>query len=223
MALPTLVTGTRLQSNDATTLRIPDGTGDYDVSTNPTGWGTPNTDPSVITSFADAYANDGVCLRIRITYTSPEDPSTEIVYDYLDPYLLFGPFTTSADLVFDITADILVTGGVGQGNSEDQLLDGWYKIEYFILDYVGGASSSANTDTTENLLDGIVRTTIYDNLRLVPYNYDYQYYTRSNKEWATVVDPIYQYSLYRGMLSDLSIGRKTEILNTLELLTRISS
>jgi len=221
MALVTIQSGTKTQSNDSTTERILDNSGTYGVSGNTTGWGSPNTEVTDITTVVDAIANDGIALTLTVTFTNPSDPTTEVVYDVIDLCDEFGTFSTEDDLVFDITPALLKVSGTAIGTSNTLLTDGWYQLDYSIKQYLSGSVSAVNTDTDYVLIDGQSRTTVYDLMRQVPYLHDFDFSVRSNLEWKTIIDPIYKWSLFQGMLSNLSIGRKSEILTTLDLINRL--
>jgi hypothetical protein len=203
-----------LQSNDQTTLRLTDNTGIYNVATNPSGWGTPNTDLADI---------DGSTTALTITITITTSDGTETAYDAIDAYTYLGAAPTSVnDLVFDITSDLLISGGDALGTSEDKLPDGWYVIEYSVDHGLAGGSGSTNTYTTIQLFDGQVRAVIYDDLRQIsPLASQKTYETFEYESWREWFKPVYYYSLLQALIADLSTATKTETLNllaTLEIL-----
>jgi hypothetical protein len=92
-----------VQSNDATTLTLTDGTGLYNVTTNPGGWTTPNT------AFADI---DGSTSDLGIQIIRTDSAGTIVIYDNIDYFDLYLVAPTSIDdLVFTITCNELKVSG----------------------------------------------------------------------------------------------------------------
>ena len=146
--------GTVKQSNDNKTLVITDGTGDYDVGTNPTGWGTPNT------TFANV---DGTTSDLTLQITITTSGGVETVYQAVDFFDHNGeaPASTS-DIVFTLTcADLLDDASVPLGIAEDEFPDGWYDLSYSITKDLAGGAGDSDTDTGIKLISGQVRNKIY--------------------------------------------------------------
>jgi hypothetical protein len=209
-----LIIDSIVQSNDGTTLTITDGTGLYDVTTNPNGWGTPNT----------ALANiDGTTadLQLQINYT--DSSLVQTVYDVIDYYTLnLAAPTTIADLVFSITSADLKVSGVAIGTATDKLPDGWYDIEYSISkDEVGGTGSFSSTISYKLCL-GTVRNSIYTYYLSIPYHNILA--IKSKLYTPNLLDltyPVYLVSLFEGINANITESRKNHILEELNELERL--
>lgn len=202
-----------IQANDATVLRISDGTGLYNATTNTGGWldegeSTPTTQPKV-------SVIDGSTYHLQLDITITTSNGTQTAYDTIDLYTQFGPFTDINDLIFDIDASMLISG-TALGTSEDQLPDGWYDITYKFVD--DGATYTDSSTTTACFVDGIVKQKIADHIREIPYSSDWQIFSNDYKEWYDIINPMYLSGLHTGILSEISAARKTEILSALALL-----
>lgn len=200
MAL-SIQTDTITQANDSTVLRVTDGTGIYDATTNPGGWGSPNPAVTVI---------DGTTYHLELDVVITTSDGTETTYDTIDLYTKFGPFTTVNDLVFDINASMLISGGTAVGTDEDQLPDGWYVLTYSFTD--DGSTYTNSTITTKIFVDGVVRQKIYDELREVPYSTDWQIFNHDYKEWYDIIYPLYFEGWRVGTTAEISEARKSNVL-----------
>ena len=205
--------GTNIQSNDATVLRIVDGTGLYNAVTNTGGWldesaSTPATQPKV-------SVIDGSTYHLQLDITITTSNGTETVYDTIELYTEFGPFTDINDLIFDIDASMLVSG-TALGTDSDQLPDGWYDITYSFVD--DGSTYTDSTTTISIFIDGVVKQNIADKVRDIPYSSDWKIFSNDYKEWYNIVNPMYLSGLHTGMISEVSDARKTEVLASLAVL-----
>lgn len=206
-----------VQSNDTTVLRITDGSGLYNATTNPGGWlgeadSIPTTQPK-----ASAVNGSTVHLYLDIAVTKSDNVTT--TYDQIELYDEFGPFTDVTDLVFDIDCTLLQVSSVAIGTATDSIPDGWYTITYSFVD--DGSSYTDSTVTSYALIDGIVRNKVYNELRDVPYSTEWIRYSNDFTEWTNILYPLYYYSLLQGMVSEVSNARKTEVLEMLATLERI--
>ena len=209
-----LIIGTIVQSNDSTILTISDATGLYDVTTNPNGWGTPNTALADI----DGTTTD---LQIQITYTDSSLNVTE--YDPIDFYTLnLVPPSSIEDIVFTITCAELKVSGNAIGTEEDELPDGWYDIVYSISYNEAGGIGTSSSTTGYKLCIRKVRNTIYNYFLSVPYHNILA--IKSKLYTPNLLDlsyPIYLVSLYEGINSNITEGNKNHILGELNELERL--
>lgn len=203
MAL-SLQVGTITQANDNTVIRLEDGTGTYDAVTNPGGWGAPNPAVTVINGTT-------INLFLDIEYTNSGGTTT--TYDQIDLHAEFGPFTTVNDLVFDLTPDLLVSGGTPMAANGDVFLDGWYEFTYSFEDST--LTYTDSTDVVESFIDGVIRVKVYTSLKDVPYINDYERFGNDFKDWHDILYPLYYFSLLEGMVAEVSSARKTEVLDML--------
>jgi hypothetical protein len=202
-----------LQSNDAITLRIQDDTGAYDAGDNTGGWGTPNPEVTDIVAVTTTTVGK-YHLTLDVTITTSDE--TETTYDTIDLYTKFGPFADITDLVFDITPALLLDSGVALGTANDQLPDGWYEITYTISE--ANTSTEVDLESITVLIDGIIRAAVYDKIRQVPYSHDFERFYHDIKEWDELLDPIYYFSKFHGMLAEVTLAKKEEILAMLATL-----
>lgn len=200
-----------VQSNDNTVLRVTDGTGSYSVD-NTGGWGTPNTD------FADIDGST-TTLTLQITYTNSDEEET--VYTAIDIYEFLGTTPTStADLVFDITPDMLIDAdGTAMGEVDSEFPDGWYEFTYTIDHNEVGGTGASYESTSFKLVTGIIRTQLYNKFLVVPYDLltvDPKYLQRV--DLSDIIEPLYYASLFEGLLARLNSARKTQKLVQLKTL-----
>ena len=97
------------QSCDCKTLTLTDATGVYNVTTNPTGWGTPNI------AFGDV-----LCAYLKVFLPD------HVTYYYVDVTSIFTGATTVADLIF--TLDMGDLGGAAGDKFDDGCYDVVYKV-----------------------------------------------------------------------------------------------
>lgn len=192
------------QSNDNKTIKVKDGTGIYNAVTNTGGWGSPN--PAVTVIDGSTYH-----LYLDIVYTNSD--GTETTYDQIELYTSFGPFSDVTDLEFDITPNLLVSGGTPMASSGEEFLDGWYKFTYSFVD--DGSTYTDSDITTEKLIDGIVRVKTYNTLKDVPYINSYSRFNNDFKEWKDILYPLYYFALLEGMNAEAVVSRKNEVLSML--------
>jgi len=211
-----------LQSNDATILQLTDDTGIYDVVTNPTGWGAPNPVVTDIVASTDVTPNKyHLLLDVSVTDSS----STTIVYDQINLYDhdSTGPFADVGDLIWEFDAADFVFSGTPMGTDEDELTNGIYELTYTLVD-------ADDHDTIQNefiesiLIDGDVRIKVYNSLRNISEYYDDIEETEitTTKEFSNILNTLFKYGLFRGMLANVSNATKSEVINilgSLEVLT----
>lgn len=193
-----------VQSNDNRTLIISDITG-----TESGGWGDgANINVTDI---------DGVTHTLEIQIKIKTSDGTEITYDYIDLYSEFGPFATTTDLVFSITAPLLTNLGTALGDSTTKLPDGIYTISYYVDRGLAGAISI--TDTI--LIDGQVRVEVYDLLRKVPVKYNCSENYRDCFPDEDILDALAWYSYLKGMQFSATLSKQEEILAMLSNLQEL--
>lgn len=207
---------TPIQSNDSVTLRLTDSTGAYNAQTNTTGWGSPNTSYTDIISGSTTGSSK---YWLKLTVAVMTSSGSETVYDQIDLFDNCGPFSSLSTLVFDITPSLLIQYNTELYASSRVLLDGWYTITYSLIEAFG-TNDVISSITIEFVLDGNVRTKVYEALRTVPYSTTFEKYTHNIDEWDNIINPIYFYSLLVGMLSEVTTAKKREILDILSTLER---
>jgi hypothetical protein len=191
---------TAVESADNKTLTLTDSSGVYDVSTNPTGWGTPNT---TLASINTGY--------LTLTPTVITSDGIETSYDAIDLHALITGHTTVADLVFPITCALFkVSGTPTLGTASDVLPDGLYYMAY-------AWTSTTPTHTDETiLLDGNVKTNLYELIRTIPTKYESE--GCHSKE---ILDIILAKGYYDSMIATAAVGREDEVVDQLFVLERL--
>jgi hypothetical protein len=209
--------GTITQSNDSIILRVTDETGEYDSSLNPGGWVNELSAPVSGQPKVSNLNGTTISLFLDVEYTnSAEDV---VVYDTINLYTTFGPFASKDELIFDIDASMLLVGSTPQGANDEKLLDGWYKLTYSFVDTTTTYVDDA--ELTELFVDGIIRTKVYTSVKDVIYANEFERFNIDFKEWKNILYPQYYYSMFVGMLAEVSLARKTEVLSMLATLERI--
>lgn len=191
------------ERNDNKALIFTDNSGTYHAVDNPTGWGTPNVNVTDI---------DGVTHTLFLKVSITDSTNTTTVYDPIDLYTEFGPFTTAADLVFTIDASMLISGTVALGTSDDELPDGIYDIIYILDEGLGTETSF----TEDYLLDGVVRVSSYELLRELPVKY-----LTKNLNFNNYLNTSLASSYLRAMTSSAYTAKREELINQLNTLKRL--
>lgn len=193
-----------VQSNDNKTLIVTDTTG-----TDTGGWGDGTN--------IDVTDIDGVTHTLELQVKIKTSDGTETTYDYIDLYDEFGPFSTTADLVFNITAPLLTSLGSALGTSATQLPDGIYTIGYYVDRGLAG-----DTSLTETILvDGQVRVEVYDLLRKIPVKYNCSENYRDCFPSEDILDALSWYSYLKGMQFSATLSKQEEILAMLSNLQEL--
>lgn len=196
------------QSNDNKTLTFTDATGVYDAVTNTGGWGTPNT------AVTDIDGTAGT-LSLTITVVTPDGETT---YDAIDLFTVFGDggFSTVNDLVFAINASHLESSGTALGTSDTELPDGIYEVSYTYTDVSGNDPGSTDTYTEDTLVDGQVRNSVYELLRVVPV-----IYACNECRCEEMYEAQFSYSYLKAMEYSAFVAKKEELIDQLETLQGI--
>jgi hypothetical protein len=195
---------TYTQSNDNTTIQFTDTTG---VDTD--GW-------DGVTNIAVTDLNGTThTIELDIDITLPNGATTS--YDAIDLYDEFGAFATTADLVFAITPALIKDSGTAIGEATDELPDGIYDITYIVDRGLG-------TETTVEyslLIDGQVRTLIFNDLRELPIQYECKDDFRDCYKNPDILSALFNYSYLKGMEASAITAKREEILNMLTVLQSI--
>jgi len=170
----------------------------------------------------DATLNWGVGGNINVTdvtvatldITITTSDSTATTYTQINLIAEFGDgvapeFNTQADMVFEIDATLLLSGGVAYGTADDVLPDGIWSITYTINTNVGILEEDI-------LIDGIVRTDVYELLRALPVMYNC-----NECKSKTVSDALYAYGCLNVLQSNAYVAKTEELISLLYTLERI--
>jgi len=182
-----------LESNDASSLVFTDTTG----STATTAWGQ---DGNINVTDIDGSTHT---LELSLIHKNADGT---ITYDTIDLYAEFGPFTTTADLVFTITPDLLLVSGAG--NSDDTLADGIYEVAYAVDTSITNMTVFAYSN---------IRNATYDRLRQIPSIYN-SYDSRSKE----IDDTLLQYSFIKSMEASAYVALETELINILDAAEKLN-
>lgn len=182
------------EQGDNKLITITDSTG-----TSATGWGGAN--PAV-----GAIATGDLLLTIVITTSD----GTETSYTAVDLYDEFGPFAATTDLVFPLSCDMLVSGGIALGTADDVFPDGVYDMKYEWTD-----TGPVHTDASV-LIDGVVKSSIYEMLRTIPTKYECE----DNHE-RDILDIVFIKGYYDAMIATAIVGRNEQVIEQLSVLERL--
>jgi hypothetical protein len=146
MALETIITRTIV---DYTTLTLVDSTGDYNVTTNPTGWGAPNI------ALTDV-------LYAHLVITTPSLTVFDI--DIIGDLGLNFATVTSDELIYSIPSSLL-----GQ-LSDEILIDGVFNVEYQISTDASWVDGAATNYTNLSLVPTwfTVQQQVFENIGTIP-------------------------------------------------------
>lgn len=184
---------TIVQRNDSKLITITDSTG-----TGTDGWdGTP--------AVTDINASTN-SLTLDITITTSDGAVTD--YDTINLYTEFGPFTTTADLVFELDMSMLLESGIALGTSDDLFPDGLYNIVYTYQKSTNNLHSDYSI-----LIDGTIKADIYEALRTMSTKYE----CADNHE-KDILDIIFTRGYYDGLLATATVGRSNSVITQLRTL-----
>lgn len=205
------------QSNDAVRIRFTDSTGEYNVSTNTTGWGSPNEAVADIVYSADSTVGKyHLYLSVKVTTSD----NIQTVYDDIDLYSNFTTeFSKTSGMVFDITPNLLVDSGTPMGLVSDQLSDGVYEVSYILK--TADTESAISTSVYTFFVDGIVRQAIYSKAAYIPTVYNCKVLNADEADWREIVEVLGIYSILQGMLSNPSIEDSSDKLSILGVLEKL--
>lgn len=182
---------TVLENNDASALTFTDATG----TTGTGGWGqSGNINPS------DIDGNTHT-LTMQLTHKTV---AGETVYNTIDLYTAFGPFTTVDDLVFEITPDMLIDSN---SESPDSILDGIYEVTYIVDEDLG-------TEVVLNMTIfaySLIRNNVYDRLRQIP-----QIYNSTDSRSKEIDDTLFMYAFLKAMEASAYVALEDELMNDLD-------
>lgn len=193
---------TYVQRKDNKAIILSDNTGSYSVD-NPGGWGAPNIEVTDI---------DGSTHTLTMDVVKKGKDNNDTVFDTIDLYQRFGPFTDTTDLVFTLTADMFISDGSTLGTSEDVIPDGVYEFTYIADKGLGTESSLEGT----LLIDGVVRTKVYKLLSEIPTKYNCINYKSPKIDYAILAN-----SYLDSMHASAYLARIDDILMSLETLQKI--
>lgn len=149
--------------------------------------------------------NSTNALTLDIVITTSDGVETS--YNTIDLYTEFGPFATTADLVFDLDMSMLVDG-VNTYSAGDLFPDGLYEITY---QYQGG-----NSTVYHVLMDGNVKTDVYDLVRSIPTKYECD-----DPHDRDILDIVFIKGYYDSMIATALVGREDQVIEQLAILERL--
>lgn len=216
------------QSNDAETLTLTDNAGTYVLVDNESGWetgGATNPDVADIVAATDTTTGSKYHLVLDITVTDKE--GNESTYSDIDLYQIADtvPFTDASDLVFPLTADTIatyvdgdMTAGTAMGSSGDMLDDGVYELTYTLRDNAAPQATVA-TMSEDIVVDGDVRIDVYNKLRQIQVDYDFEDVDTSRD----VMEALLSYSYLQSIEAASAVAMTEELVNMLYTLDKLSS
>jgi len=206
------------QSNDAKTLTITDVAETYIDPDNLTGWGPLTNDETDIVISTDVI-NAGTEYHLLLDTTVTDKNNVTTVYDQINLYdQNGGGFANTTELTWDLTAADFVESGVAMGEATDKLTDGIYEFTYQLVDNDSHVTVQA-TFSEDVLVDGDVRIDIYNKLRQIPVDYDYEAVDTSR----AVMEALLGYSYLQAMEASSAVAMTEELINMLYTLDKLVS
>lgn len=190
------------ERNDNTAIIVTDTSGVTPVST---GWGGSNI------SYTD-IDNATYSLTLDVMVTTSD--FVETIYDTIDLYDLAGPFAAYDDLTFTIDSTVLKVAGIAIGTEDDVLTDGVWKFNYTVTTL---PNTTYSTTETEVLIDGVIKSEVYDMIRTIPTAYECLH----DEIPREIKEAMHAYSYLMAMESSAFTARLEELLNQLNVLERI--
>jgi len=186
---------------DFSVLTLVDNSGNYDVDTNPTGWGAPNIELSSV-----QYAH--------LLITPPTTSQVDI--DIINDLGIDFSTITSEELIYNITYDLLVSGGTAGTTLED----GIYTVTYRIstdASWVEGAAT--NYTVTVNFgTYYVVQALVFQNVATIP-----NFYNCSKCCDLQLKDVVTQFMLLQALIYASEYTYLTEFSNILTTLQQVTS
>lgn len=197
MAFTLALSSTPEQSNDAKILSLSD---------NSTTWVT----GSPVIPFPD-YANNNYSIGIQIDIREPDTTTVcdEITYP--------GPYTSMAEMVYEITCANLAVSSVAIGTADDMLPDGLYDVTYVLR--LSGVIQY--TYTTTLVVLGQIKIDIANDFADVPNNWTRKELSLLSDEILVLVNPLYKESNYEAIISNPYQADETKMLNIIDFLTSL--
>lgn len=180
------------QSSDGKTFALQEDTGDYDASTNPTGFGTPNFARA---EMGPIVTSTGILMEVMLPGSSSWDYGLDVPITFINP-------GGTGNNVFTISpADIGLTAG-------SPFPDGVYTVRYIVEKNSLGATGFLQAVTKYVLLAHNAKCCVYNQLAKVT--------GCDCCEGDSVDDALYSYSLYKAMLYQAAAGNPENATNLLE-------
>ena len=191
-------------NSDGTVLIVEDNTGDGN-----TGWGT-GTNPDYTEINNSDYF---LTLTIKISTTADTDGTT---YDDIDFYTWYGSAPVNlTDLIYQLTMADLEASGVAAGETTDNFVDGFYEFTYTLKNSVG---TTVDTFETFALILTQAKNSVYDLLSTIPESYLQNADIINTEDYQDAIKIQYLKSFIDGMESNISVARKTKLLEMLTAL-----
>ena len=215
------------QSNNAVTLTVADAAGTYNNPDNLGGWETgaaTNPDPADIVISTDVTTASKNHLLLDVIVTDKNGVTT--TYDQFNLYDVslaadptFTGYVLATDLTWDFTPDLFLSGGTAMGVATDRLDDGVYAITLSLVLDSNHATAITTALTESVLIDGDVRIGVYDKLRQVPVDYDYEAVDTSRD----VMEALLGYAYLQAMSASAAVAMTEELTTMLYTLDKLES
>ena len=198
------------QSNDAKTLTLTDNAGTYGIPVgNITGWGTSNPATTAIVISTDTTTASSYHLLLDVAVTDKEGIRT--VYDQINLYdQNGGGFADASELTWGLTAADFIESGTAMGEATTKITDGVFEYTYQLV-LNSNHSSVEATFSEDTVVDGDVRIDVYNKLRQVPVDYDYEAVDTSRD----VMESLLAYTYLQAIEASASVSMKEELVNML--------
>lgn len=215
------------QSNNAVTWTLADAAGTYVAVDNPNGWetgGATNPDVADIVIGTDTTTASKYHLLLDVTVTDKD--GTDTTYDQLNLYdvslaadLAFTGYTAATDLTWDFTPALLLSSGVTMGDADARLDDGLYVITYSLVENGDHTTTIVSALTETVLIDGDVRIGVYNKLRQIPVDYDYEAVDTSRD----IMEALLGYAYLQAISASSAVAMQEELITMLFTLDKMNS
>jgi hypothetical protein len=188
-------------SNDSTILSITDTTSNWNVGQE-----------------IDVIDIDNTNYQLSVIVTKDRAEETVIYPELILSSSTFTyPFTTQADLIFNIYNNML------SGNDSDvKYQDGIYNIEYILYDIINDVVYANSTNKV------LINNTVKTNLYIKAMNLDLNYLSQDENIWQSynsrqIAEVVYQRSCLFDQEASAYISNITELKNSLKTLEKIQN
>ena len=206
------------QSNDAKTLTLTDNADTYHAVDNSDGWGAPNPVTTDIVISTD-IVNAGTEYHLLLDVTMTDKNGTETTYDQINLYdQNGGGFADASELTWDLTAADFVSSGTAMGLATDMLTDGVYELTYQLVDNDSHVTVQS-TFSEDIVVDGDVRIDVYNKLRQIAVDYDFE----ENDTSRGVMEALLAYSYLQAIEASAAVAMTEELITMLYTLDKLVS
>jgi hypothetical protein len=201
-------------------LTLTDSTGEYDASTNPTGWDLTGNDVNPdVADIVGSTTTTALKYHLKLDVIVTDKNGLETTYDTIDLYDHNGTaFSDTDDLTWQFNASDFVESSTAMGVASAKLTDGIYNITYSLVD---APTDLVIEDSIEQsiTIDGDVRLDVYNKLRQVSKDYE----NENNDKSRDHMEALLSYTYLQGLLASTDTSQIEELYTQLYTLDKLVS